>query len=74
MLSSIEINLVSVLRYEKEQLEFCTYNKNDLEYIIITRWLNNRIRGLEEEVNEREACTSTTKYLEGWTHDWNDIC
>ena len=51
MLSSIDINSVSVLRYEKERLEFCVSNKNDIEYIFITRWLENRIRELEHDWN-----------------------
>ena len=46
-----DFNLLSVLKLEKDRLEICTSNKDDIEYLLIMRWLVNRIRELEHDRN-----------------------
>ena len=48
MLSNIEYNILSVLILEREQLSLRS-TKTDVEYIMIDRWLKNRIRELENK-------------------------
>ena len=48
MLSNIEYNILSVLILEREQLSLRSSN-TDVEYIMVDRWLKNRIREVENK-------------------------
>ena len=46
-LSSTELVQLSSLRLELERLEYITYDREDIEYKVVTRWIANRIKELE---------------------------
>ena len=46
MLKSIEISCLYILKYERE-LHMLRQDKEDVEYKMILRWLDNRIRELD---------------------------
>ncbi len=48
-MDSIAFNIVSVLKQEIETLEVCRNDKYNMEYQVVIRWLNNRVRELENE-------------------------
>jgi len=48
MLGSAEVNSLYMLRDER-QLHMLRQNKEDIEYTIVLRWLENRIRELETQ-------------------------
>ena len=48
MLSNAEINALYTLKDEKELLLTRT-DKEDIEYLMVLRWLNNRIQLLEKQ-------------------------
>jgi|TARA_Y100000296_G_scaffold65075_1_gene76514 hypothetical protein len=48
-MDSIAFNTVSVLKQEIETLQLCRTDKDDIEYQIVLRWLNNRVRKLEND-------------------------
>ncbi len=48
-MDSIAFNIVSVLNQEIETLQLCRTDKDDIEYQIVLRWLNNRVRKLEND-------------------------
>tara|TARA_R110000737_G_scaffold290297_2_gene296859 strand:+ start:660 stop:1058 length:399 start_codon:yes stop_codon:yes gene_type:complete len=49
LMNSITFNTISVLSQEIETIEFCRKDKDDIEYKVVLRWLNNRIIELENE-------------------------
>ena len=48
MLSNAETNALYTLKDEKE-LHMIRTDKQDIEYIMVLRWLNNRIQLLEKQ-------------------------
>ena len=48
-MDSIAFNIVSVLNQEIETLEVCRNDKYNMEYQVVIRWLNNRVRELEND-------------------------
>ena len=48
MLSNAEINTLYILKGEKELLMVRT-DKEDIEYLMVLRWLNSRIQLLEKQ-------------------------
>ena len=48
-MDSMAFNTVSVLKQEIETLEVCRNDKYNMEYQIVLRWLNNRVRELEND-------------------------
>ena len=48
-MDSIAFNIVSVLNQEIETLQLSRTEKDDIEYQIVLRWLNNRVRKLEND-------------------------
>ncbi len=48
-MDSIAFNIISVLKQEIETLEVCRNDKYNMEYQVVIRWLNNRVRELENE-------------------------
>ena len=54
LMNSITFNTISVLNQEIETMELCRKDKEDIEYKVVLRWLNNRVTSLENENIERE--------------------
>mgnify|MGYP003138735642 FL=1 len=48
-LSSTELVQLSSLRLELERLEYIICDREDVEYKIVQRWLENRIKELEKK-------------------------
>ena len=48
-MDSMAFNIVSVLKQEIETLEVCRNDKYNMEYQVVIRWLNNRVRELEND-------------------------
>ena len=46
-LSSTELVQLSSLRLELERLEYIIYDREDIEYKVVARWIANRIKELE---------------------------
>jgi hypothetical protein len=51
MLNSVELNSLCVLKNEKE-LHVTRRDKEDIEYLMVLRWLENRIGDLQRKNSE----------------------
>ena len=49
LMNSITFNTISVLNQEIETMKLCRKDKDDIEYSMVLRWLENRIKILEAQ-------------------------
>jgi len=55
MLSNAEVTSLFILRDEKE-LHLLRQDKEDVEYLMVLRWLESRIRELEQRNGHTKLC------------------
>ena len=48
-MDSNTFNIIFILKQEIEILELCRTDKDDIEYSMVLRWLENRIKILEAQ-------------------------
>ena len=48
-LNSIEYEQLSSLQLELDRLNYLIYDREDIEYKVVQRWLENRIKELEKK-------------------------